>query len=78
MNNPSLTQVPRSQGAPIIPVQRESSILKWLEDTGRLIAREVQDYDYRDNEEEIADLMASDESGYELDDDEEDMLDPEE
>ncbi len=78
MYNPSLTQVPRSQGAPIIPLQYESSILKWLEDNGRLIAREIQDFDYLDNEEEIADLMSSDESGYELDDDEEDMLDADE
>lgn len=75
MYNPSLTQVPRRQGAPIIPIQHESSILKWLESSGRLISRELQEVDYLDSEEEIADLMSSDESGYELDDDEEDMLD---
>lgn len=69
MQNPSLTQVPREQNAPVIPIQHESSILVWLENSGRMIAREAQDYDYSDNEEEIAELMGADDGSFEADDD---------
>ena len=69
MQNPSLTQVPREQNAPVIPIQHESSILVWLENSGRMIAREVQDYDYSDNEEEIAELMGADDGSFDTDDD---------
>jgi hypothetical protein len=75
MYNPSLREQPRSARAPIIPIQQESSILDWLEATGRLLAREAHDFDYSDNEEEIAELMAVDDGSYDIDDDDEDLLD---
>ena len=72
--NPSLTQVSRDRHAPIIPVQTDSSILDWLERNGRLIPRDIQDVDLPENEEEIAELMAGDDSTYD-DDDEEPSMD---
>ncbi|HIK16824.1 MAG TPA: DUF3134 domain-containing protein [Leptolyngbyaceae cyanobacterium M33_DOE_097] len=71
--NPSLHQEPRNQRAAVIPQQRESSILDWLENTGRLRARETTDPDFADDEEEIADLMGSDDSSFDLDDDDDDL-----
>lgn len=38
--NPALHEEPLSQRAPIIPLNRENSILAWLEDTGRMLAPE--------------------------------------
>jgi len=59
--NPSLREEPRSQRAAVIPLKQESSILDWLEHTGRLIARDVQDPDFPDDSgEELNDLMAND------------------
>jgi hypothetical protein len=75
MKNPALHQVPRSQPAAVIPLQRDASILGWLEGTGRMIAREVQDFDYRDdNDEEISDLMAGEDNSFDGDDDDDDAL----
>ncbi|MCU0551112.1 MAG: DUF3134 domain-containing protein [Leptolyngbya sp. Prado105] len=72
--NPSLRQEPRTQRAAVIPMQHESSILDWLESSGRLLARDNADFDYLDDEEEINELMDG-ESGnaFETDDDDEDL-----
>jgi Protein of unknown function (DUF3134) len=42
-NNPALTERPRFQPAPVIPVRRQTSILDWLEEQGRLIDRDDRD-----------------------------------
>ena len=42
-NNPALKQQPRYQPAPVIAVQRNTSILEWLEAQGRLIERDDRD-----------------------------------
>lgn len=42
-NNPALTERPRYQPAPVIPVRRQTSILDWLEEQGRLIDRDDRD-----------------------------------
>ncbi|MBW4516516.1 MAG: DUF3134 domain-containing protein [Timaviella obliquedivisa GSE-PSE-MK23-08B] len=73
--NPALHQVPRSQPAAVIPLQRDASILGWLEGTGRMLARDVQDFDYREDGEEITDLMAGEDNSFEADDDDDDALD---
>lgn len=79
MYNPSLREQPRDQRAPVIPLQHEFSILDWLEGTGRLLARDSQEYAYPDEDDpEISDLMAVDDGAYDLDDDEDDVLDLEE
>jgi len=78
MHNPSLQQQPRHQNAPIIPSRQQSSILDWLEDTGRLIPREPTERELLLDEEEIEEineLMSSDSSDYF---DEEDDVDLEE
>jgi Protein of unknown function (DUF3134) len=42
-NNPALKQQPRYEPAPVIAVQRNTSILEWLEAQGRLIERDDRD-----------------------------------
>ena len=41
--NPALKQQPRYEPAPVIAVQRNTSILEWLELQGRLIDRDERD-----------------------------------
>lgn len=74
MRNPALHQSPRTQPAAVIPLQRDASILDWLEGTGRLLAREVNDYDYLDDEEEINELMAADDASFDIDDDDDEVI----
>ncbi|GAB4383957.1 MAG: hypothetical protein Kow00121_46770 [Elainellaceae cyanobacterium] len=74
MRNPALHEQPRKQPATVIPVQRDASILDWLERTGRLLSRETSDFDYsQPDEEEITELMTGDDSSF--DDDDDDSLD---
>lgn len=75
MRNPALHQQPRTQPAAVIPVQRDASILDWLEGTGRLLSRESSDFDFLHEEEEINELMAGDDSSFDVDDDDDDSLD---
>lgn len=76
MLNPALHEQPRNQPAAVIPIQRDSSILDWLEGTGRLLSRESSDFDFLDSEEEeINELMAGDDNSFDLDDDDDDSLD---
>ncbi len=74
--NPSLRQIPRHEPADVIPLKQESSLLDWLEATGRLLARDNQEPDYLLNEEpEISDLMGNDDSPYDdLEDDTDDAI----
>jgi Protein of unknown function (DUF3134) len=78
MYNPSLHEEPLHQSAPVIPLKHESSILDWLEATGRLLAREdaALEAGYLDEaDEEISDLMGVDEVGYDdIDDDDDDVV----
>lgn len=71
--NPSLREEPRKQRASVIPNRQESSILDWLESSGRLLARDSSDFDYLDDEEEIADLMGADDASFDLDDDDDEL-----
>lgn len=72
--NPSLREEPRNQRATVLPQKRDSSILDWLESSGRLLARDNADFDYSDDEEEINALMAGDDNSFDLDDDDDDDL----
>jgi len=67
--NPSLREYPRSARAAVIPLQREASILGWLENSGRMLARDSSEFDYLDDEEEISELMGSDDASFDLDED---------
>ena len=77
--NRSVRQIPRENPADVIPLQRDSSILNWLEGTGRLIPREPIDSVGDEPEpEELADLMGNEDKDEEEedndnDDDDDDM-----
>lgn len=72
--NPSLREEPRNQRAAVIPLKQESSILDWLENSGRLLAREGSDIDYlQDEGEDISDLMGGDDNSFDLDDDDDEL-----
>ncbi len=73
MHNPALHEVPRSKPASPIPLQRDASILDWLEGTGRLLARETTDFDFPEEEEEINELMAVDDGSFDIDDDDDSL-----
>jgi hypothetical protein len=76
MHNPSLREEPRHRPAEVIPLQQETSLLDWLENTGRLIARDVHEGDsFLDNEQEISELMSVEEGTYDFDDDDDDEID---
>ncbi len=73
IRNPSLSQKPRYEIADVIPLQHETSILDWLERSGRLMDRTSDNDDLLlDSEEEIAELIEND--GKYDDDDEDDIL----
>jgi uncharacterized protein YjcR len=73
IRNPSLTQKPRYEIADVIPLQHETSILDWLERSGRMLDRTNEtDESLLDSEEEIAELIEND--GKYDDDDDDDIL----
>ena len=57
MKNPSLRAQPLSELAPVIPPNTKSSILNWLEGTGRLMDREPAETK-EEKEEEIEEINA--------------------
>ena len=68
--NPSVKQIPRKQHAMVIPERGDSSILRWLESTGRLIPREpVEGVRDEADSEEISDLMGSEDASFDDSDD---------
>ncbi len=72
MNNPSLREEPLAQGPVPIPTRPNASILDWLEGSGRLLAREVNERDPLLNDEEIEEINAliiGDDTDFEEDDD---------
>jgi hypothetical protein len=46
--------------------------LNWLENSGRLLARESTDIDFGSNQEEITAMIAGDDNSYDVDDDDDD------
>lgn len=72
MLNSPLRQTPRQQRAAVIPLKQESSLLDWLKESGKLIARDVHEPEFQDEEEEISELMGGDDVGFDdIDDDDE-------
>ena len=69
MYNPSLREEPRDQLADVIPVKQETSLLDWLETNNRLVARDSDDASFLDDEEEISELMGSEDASFDDDDD---------
>lgn len=70
MLNSSLREEPRHQRAAVIPLKNETSLLDWLESSGRLIARDTQEPEFDLEEEEISGLIDVDDVTYDIDDDE--------
>lgn len=70
MLNSSLREEPRAQRAAVISSKHESSLLDWLESSGRIIARDHKEPEYLvEEEEEIAGLIDVEDVTYDLDDD---------
>ena len=64
--NPSLSEQPRHRLAAVLPIRKDTSIIKWLEQTGRMLPREKEDDKYLEEEEvEIIEML---EVEYTLDD----------
>jgi hypothetical protein len=76
MQNPSLRQEPRYEPARVIPVNKDSSIIEWLERTGRLIPREKEERELiLEDELELSEFMESDDTyDMDLDDDDDDIV----
>lgn len=78
-SNPSLREEPINQRSAVIPSTQQSSILDWLEGTGRLLSRDVQERDLLSEDEEIEEineLMTGEDMDYD-DDDTDDLVDVE-
>jgi hypothetical protein len=73
MRNPALHEYPRRKPSPVIPQATNVSILDWLEDSNRLLAREETDVDYSDDEVEINELMAGEDASFDDADDDDDV-----
>lgn len=80
MQNSPLREQPREQQASIIPLKHESSLLDWLQSSGRLISRDQQEPDFLDSaaEDDVSGLIESDDVGDFYDDDDEIVVDDEE
>ncbi|OUL31759.1 hypothetical protein BV372_19960 [Nostoc sp. T09] len=66
-----LREEPRNQRAAVIPLKQETSLLDWLQTSGRIIARNVHEPDFLEDEEEISEFLGGDDGigDYDLDDD---------
>jgi hypothetical protein len=53
LHNPALHAEPRNQEPAIIPPRKDSSLLDWLRETGRLVAREAGEHHHEEIHEEI-------------------------
>jgi hypothetical protein len=73
MSLPSLRQEPRYEPAAVIPLKKDSSLLDWLEATGRLIKREpvevIPPPAAADEELELENFIDTDDSFYDEEDD---------
>jgi Protein of unknown function (DUF3134) len=69
MLNSPLREAPRNQRASVIPLKQESSLLDWLHSNGRLIARDVHEPDFSEEEEEISEFLGGEDGIGDLDDD---------
>ena len=74
MLNSPLREEPRNQRAAVIPLKQESSLLDWLQSHGRLIARDVHEPDFSDEEEEISEFLGGEDGIGDLDDDDDDDI----
>lgn len=71
MLNSPLREEPRNQRATVIPLKPETSLLDWLQGSGRIIARDVHEPDFSDEEEEISEFLGAEDGISDLYDDDE-------
>jgi len=57
VNNPSLRLTPRHEPGDVIPTPQETSILDWLEASGRMMPREEQEEETSEPDEDLEGLM---------------------
>ncbi|MBW4560178.1 MAG: DUF3134 domain-containing protein [Mojavia pulchra JT2-VF2] len=71
MLNSPLREEPRNQRAAVIPLKQETSLIDWLQTSGRIIARDVHEPDFLNEEEEISEFLGGEDGigDYDLDDD---------
>jgi hypothetical protein len=71
MLNSPLREEARNQRAAVIPLKQETSLLDWLQTSGRIIARNVHEPDFLEQEEEISEFLGGEDGigDYDLDDD---------
>jgi Protein of unknown function (DUF3134) len=71
MLNSPLREEPRNQRAAVIPLKQETSLFDWLQTSGRIIARDVHEPDFLEDEEEISEFLGGEDGigDYDLDDD---------
>lgn len=73
MLNSPLIEYPRNRRATIIPTRPNSSILDWLEGSGRLIPRNSSESDISRPETEISDFLGGEDGVTDLDYDDNDI-----
>jgi hypothetical protein len=74
MHKSPLREEPREQQAGVIPLKHESSLLDWLQSSGRLISRDTQETEFaREEEDDVAGLLDSEDVGDIYDDDDLEM-----
>ncbi|BAZ28989.1 hypothetical protein NIES4074_14260 [Cylindrospermum sp. NIES-4074] len=69
-----LREEPRNQRATVIPLKPETSLLDWLQTSGRIIARNVHEPDFSDEEEEISEFLGAEDGIGDLDYDDDDDI----
>lgn len=73
MLNSPLREEPRNQRAAVIPLKQETSLIDWLQSSGRIIARDVHEPDFQDEEEEISEFLGGEDGIADFDDDDDDI-----
>ena len=53
INNPSLRLTPRHEPGEIIPTKQETSILEWLEASGRMMPREPEEEETNEDSDDL-------------------------
>jgi hypothetical protein len=72
MFNSPLREQARNQRATVIPLKQESSMLDWLQSSGRLIARDSKELSFVESETEISDFLGGEDGIGDLDYDDDD------
>lgn len=78
LHNPALHAEPRNQEPAIFPPRKDSSLLDWLRETGRLVAREAGEHYHEEIEEEELEELIETTDTYDFEEEQEETLNIEE